>query len=116
VSNQCQRRLVTAGASCDVQAGNCDVYAGLWCNIDTAKCEAISLTSGSTCGYDGTTLTLCLRSADCSVPTGQNIGSCVAPSGDGQTCTAAAPGAFSCFSPGECVGGTCKLPGPANCP
>ena len=114
VNGQCRRYLTTFGADCDPNVG-CDNFVGLWCNFGTAKCDRLQLTASGTCGYNGSTFTLCSRAADCSIPTGQMQGSCVAPANDGQSCTTAAPGAFSCFSPGQCINGRCTLPSATFC-
>ena len=114
VGGICQRYPATLGASCDRNVG-CDNFLGLWCNFNTSRCDQLQLVASGTCGYDGSTFSLCSRAADCSIPMGQMLGSCVSPASDGQSCTTAAPGAFSCFSPGQCISGRCTLPSATFC-
>ncbi len=114
VNGQCQRYPTVFDAPCDVNVG-CDNFLGLWCNFQTARCDYLQLVASGTCGYNGNTFTLCSRAADCSIPQGQMLGQCVSPANDGQTCTTAAPGAFSCFSPGQCISGRCTLPSATFC-
>lgn len=113
----CMAALTTAGATCDPPrktGPSCSATAGLACNTSTKQCVAQPLVAaGQPCGQIASVPTRCLAGATCQIPAGANVGTCVAPAGDGEPCDdVAGPG---CEAPARCVAGSCQLSGSAAC-
>ena len=92
----CQRYPATVGATCG--AAGCDFRAGMTCNQSTGECAAVTLDAKS-CGWvDATQVVSCSAQRTCTMQ-----GSCVAPPGLGQACSALT----RCQIPLVCNDGKC---------
>jgi hypothetical protein len=125
VTGTCTAEATTVGATCDPKhktGVDCSADGGLTCDATTNQCVTEPLAAaGMPCGLMAGITTRCTAAATCVIPTGQTMGTCVAPAADNAACdTAAGP---TCLTPARCIpttaggtAGTCKLPGSMTCP
>jgi hypothetical protein len=117
-ANDCASGLVCASGTCSpalavgklCSAGECDAWAGAYCDPSTHVCETYQLAdAGQPCGAG----VLCRNSGHCAIPDNQTQGICQAPAPDGAACDLVA--GPSCQAQAFCVNGQCTFLDPAMC-
>lgn len=107
-----------AGAPCG-DAAECDGLAGATCqkspNADGKTCQVPAVaTAGSPCGNVAGVATTCVG-GDQLCRQDEGSARCVAPLGDGASCSAGG-GGLPCMAPSTCVDGRCQSPTVGRCP
>lgn len=94
--------------------GGCDRLAGLFCNPQTKKCQAIKVADANkACGIVGSDFFECTTSGHCKLASGKLSGTCLAHAADGADCDAV--NGPNCMPPALCVNKKCTLPDPSSC-
>jgi hypothetical protein len=103
---RCAKRL-SAGATCDPMAFECNDSQGLSCDAATSRCQ---LDPGRPAPGALCVAGLCRADAWCNMTSGR----CEAKRREGEACGLAL-GAPQCLEPALCVAATCTLPNPSAC-